>query len=58
LRATGLTGYRNDSQFTIGRYLRDILSSPLMISNDRILSNVGATSLMSAVPAGLRQHEA
>lgn len=58
LRATGLTGYRNDSQFTVGRYLRDILSSPLMISNDRILSNVAATSLMSAVPAGLRQHQA
>jgi acyl-CoA dehydrogenase len=58
LRATGLTGYRNDSQFTVGRYLRDILSSPLMISNDRILSNVAAASLMSAVPAGLRQHQA
>jgi acyl-CoA dehydrogenase len=54
LRACGLTGYRNDSQFGIGRYLRDILSSPLMISNDRILSNVAATSLMSAVPTGLR----
>jgi acyl-CoA dehydrogenase len=54
LRACGLTGYRNDSQIGIGRYLRDILSSPLMISNDRILSNVAATSLMSPVPTGLR----
>jgi acyl-CoA dehydrogenase len=56
MRACGLTGYRNDNQFAVGRYLRDILSSPLMISNDRILSNVGATSLMSAVPADLRDH--
>ena len=54
LRACGLAGYRNDNQFGVGRYLRDILSSPLMISNERILSNVAATSLMSAVPAGLR----
>jgi acyl-CoA dehydrogenase len=54
LRACGLSGYRNDSQFTIGRYLRDILSSPIMINNDRILANVSATSLMSAVPSPLR----
>jgi acyl-CoA dehydrogenase len=34
--------------------LRDVLSSPIMINNDRILSNIATTSLMSAVPAGLR----
>jgi acyl-CoA dehydrogenase len=50
LRACGLSGYRNDSPFTIGRHLRDVLSSPIMINNDRILANIGATSLMSAVP--------
>lgn len=53
LRACGLSGYRNDGDFSIGRYLRDILSSPIMINNDRILSNVAAASLMSPVPATL-----
>jgi acyl-CoA dehydrogenase len=53
LRASGLSGYRNDNEFSLGRSLRDVLSSPLMISNDRILSNIAATSLMSPVPASL-----
>ena len=39
MRACGLSGYRNDSEFAIGRYLRDILSAPIMINNDRILAN-------------------
>jgi len=50
LRACGLSGYRNDSEFAVGRYLRDVLSSPLMINNDRILANIAAASLMSGVP--------
>ena len=41
LQACGLSGYRNDSEFSIGRHLRDVLSSPIMINNDRILANVG-----------------
>jgi acyl-CoA dehydrogenase len=53
-RACGLSGYRNDSEFAIGRYLRDVLSSPIMINNDRILSNIGTSALMSADPASLR----
>jgi acyl-CoA dehydrogenase len=54
MQACGLAGYRNDSEFSIGRHLRDILSSPIMISNDRILANVGAASLLSGTPASLR----
>ena len=54
MRACGLSGYRNDGDFTVGRQLRDVLSSPLMINNDRILSNIATASLMSGVPAGLR----
>jgi acyl-CoA dehydrogenase len=54
LRACGLSGYRNDSEFSIGRHLRDVLSSPIMINNDRILSNIGVAALMSAGPASLR----
>ncbi len=54
LQACGLTGYRNDSEFSIGRHLRDVLSSPIMINNDRILANVAAASLLSPVPSSLR----
>ncbi len=53
MQACGIAGYRNDSEFSIGRHLRDILSSPIMISNDRILANVGTASLLSDVPASL-----
>ena len=53
LRACGLSGYRNDGDFTIGRYLRDVLSSPIMINNDRIMSNVGASALMVGIPDSL-----
>ena len=53
MRACGLAGYRNDGEFSMGRYLRDILSSPIMINNDRILANAESAVLMSEVPAGL-----
>jgi acyl-CoA dehydrogenase len=51
LRACGLTGYRNDSEFSIGRHLRDVLSAPLMINNERILANLSGTALMTPLPA-------
>jgi acyl-CoA dehydrogenase len=53
LRVCGLSGYRCDSEFSVERQLRDVLSSPLMINNDRILSSLAGTSLMSAVPMSL-----
>jgi len=53
LRACGLSGYRNDTEFTIGRLLRDVLSAPLMINNDRILTNLAATSLMTPLPTSI-----
>jgi acyl-CoA dehydrogenase len=53
LRACGLSGYRNDTEFAIGRLLRDVLSAPLMISNDRILTNLATTSLMTPLPASI-----
>jgi acyl-CoA dehydrogenase len=55
MRACGLSGYRNDSDVSIGRHLRDVLSAPIMINNDRILTSMGTTTLMSAVPASLRE---
>jgi acyl-CoA dehydrogenase len=54
LQAGGLTGYRNDSEFSIGRHLRDVLSSPIMINNDRILANVATASMLNQIPASLR----
>jgi acyl-CoA dehydrogenase len=55
MQACGLSGYRNDGDFSIGRHLRDILSSPIMISNDRIMANVGTASLLSGALASLRE---
>ena len=54
MRACGLSGYRNDSEYSIGRYLRDVLSSPIMINNDRILANLATPVLMSPMASSLR----
>jgi acyl-CoA dehydrogenase len=53
LMASGLSGYRNDSEFALGRHVRDLLSSPIMINNDRILSNIAPNLVMSTVPVSL-----
>src|SRR5258708_1152755 len=53
LRACGLSGYRNATQFTIRPPLRDVVSSPLMINNDRILTNLATTSLMTPLPTSI-----
>jgi acyl-CoA dehydrogenase len=54
MRACGLSGYRNDGDVSVGRHLRDVLSAPLMINNDRILANIATANLMSGVPTSLR----
>ena len=54
MRATGLSGYRNDSDVSIGRSLRDILSSPIMINNDRILSSLTNSTILSDIPSSIR----
>jgi acyl-CoA dehydrogenase len=38
LGVCGISGYRSDSPYSVGRHLRDAHSAALMISNDRILS--------------------
>jgi acyl-CoA dehydrogenase len=53
-RVCGLSGYRTDSEFSIERHLRDVLSAPLMINNERILANLTSTVLLTAVPDRLR----
>ena len=54
MQACGLSGYRNDGEFSVSRNLRDALSSSIMINNDRILANLADASLLSGVPASLR----
>ena len=55
MRCCGLAGYRNDGEFAMGRHLRDVLSAPIMINNDRILANAEAGVLMSDPPMRLSQ---
>jgi acyl-CoA dehydrogenase len=52
-RTCGLAGYRNDGDVSIGRHLRDILSSPIMINNDRIIANMAGAMLMSGIPQSI-----
>lgn len=54
MRACGLAGYRNDSEWSIGRHLRDVLSSPIMINNDRILANLATATLVAETPQTIR----
>ncbi|WP_373505558.1 acyl-CoA dehydrogenase family protein [Aestuariivirga sp.] len=49
-RTCGLAGYRNDGDVSIGRHLRDILSSPIMINNDRITASMAGAMMMSGIP--------
>lgn len=53
LNACGIAGYRNDSEFSIARPLRDILSSSVMINNNRILTNVASSCLIGGVPESI-----
>lgn len=42
----GISAYRNDSKFTLGRHLRDAYGAALMVNNDRIM-NHNATMLLT-----------
>jgi acyl-CoA dehydrogenase len=53
MRAGGLAAYRQDGDFSIGRHLRDILSAPVMIHNDRIRTSGISAALMADVPDSL-----
>lgn len=46
LGIVGLAGYKNGTPFSLGRPLRDIMSAPLMIGNDRILANTAKLLLV------------
>jgi acyl-CoA dehydrogenase len=46
LAVCGISGYRSDSPFAVGRHLRDAYSAALMISNERVLSANAAMLLV------------
>jgi acyl-CoA dehydrogenase len=54
LRACGLSGYREEGEFSVARHLRDVLSSMIMINNDRILANAGNAAMLVEIPSFLR----
>jgi acyl-CoA dehydrogenase len=54
MHACGLMGYRNDGEFSLSRHLRDVLSSSIMINNDRILANAATASMLVEIPSSLR----
>jgi acyl-CoA dehydrogenase len=56
LQTCGLGGYRNDGEASLSRHVRDILSTSIMINNDRILANAGKSAMLAEVPALLRDN--
>jgi acyl-CoA dehydrogenase len=53
LTICGIAGYRNDSPYAVGRHLRDALSAPLMVSNDRIAGGMGKLLLLQRIETDL-----
>jgi acyl-CoA dehydrogenase len=53
LAICGIAGYRNDSPYAVGRHLRDALSAPLMVSNDRIAGGMGKLLLLQRIETDL-----
>lgn len=45
LLIAGIAGYKNDTPFSVGRHMRDALSAQVMISNDRIYTNMSSLLL-------------
>jgi acyl-CoA dehydrogenase len=54
LRAGGLSGYREEGEFSVTRHLRVVLSSAIMINNDRILANAANAAMLVDTPAFLQ----
>jgi acyl-CoA dehydrogenase len=49
----GINAYRNDSEFSLGRHMRDLMSAPVMINNDRMLESTGNLLLMQRPTLGV-----
>ncbi|WP_345813103.1 acyl-CoA dehydrogenase family protein [Paraburkholderia sp. PREW-6R] len=50
LMICGMAGYKNGTDYSVGRHLRDLFSAPLMISNDRIALNTANLLLAQRSP--------
>src|SRR5215831_1009682 len=57
LQTCGLAGYRNDGELSVSRHVRDILSTSIMINNDRILASAANAAMLVEIPTLLRDHE-
>jgi acyl-CoA dehydrogenase len=49
----GINAYKNDSEFSLGRHVRDLMSAPIMINNDRMLESTGNLLLMQRPTLGV-----
>ena len=49
----GISGFKNDTPYSVGRQLRDITSAQLMINNDRIFGNTSTMLLVHRLDAQL-----
>ena len=49
----GINGYKNGSEFSLGRHVRDLMSAPIMINNDRMLESTGNLLLMQRTTLGV-----
>jgi acyl-CoA dehydrogenase len=46
----GIQGYREDSEYSLGRILRDAHGAAVMVNNDRIAGNTAQLALMQREP--------
>jgi len=54
MQAVGLSGYRNNGEFSLSRHIRDVMSSTIMINNDRIIESSLPAAMLMEVPKLLR----
>lgn len=53
LSVCGFSGYRNDTPYSVGRHLRDLNSSVLMVHNDRVREGTGRLLLARLPELGI-----
>ena len=49
----GINAYKNGSEFSLGRHVRDLMSAPIMINNDRMLESTGNLLLLQRPALGV-----
>ena len=49
----GINAYKNGTEFSLGRHLRDLMSAPIMINNDRMLESTGNLLLLQRPALGV-----